>query len=256
MKASKILFGIVLFLSAGSGAFAWASAAATSAVVLKDYSGAAAGLFNNMRTPAALIAGSIVPLGLLGSVPVVEGDDSRTRLLKRGNILVAIASVLSEIIAITYSTIAINKLAEIQYPATASVVELVINHHELAWIGTNIHFLGGMLGFGLLVGNKAFLNFGHRVGKVAACWGVAAFLQCLSIVNRGIAMGSGTLEETSARIASNLFTLTTRYIFLVLKKADGVLSIASIGIFGMSLVLLAKLLLTNPESATPKNKTA
>lgn len=41
----------------------------SSAVALKDYSGAAASLFNNMKTPASILAGAMVGLGFLAPLP-------------------------------------------------------------------------------------------------------------------------------------------------------------------------------------------
>jgi hypothetical protein len=40
-----------------------------STVVLKDYSGAAASLFNNMKTPDSILAGAMVGLGFLAPLP-------------------------------------------------------------------------------------------------------------------------------------------------------------------------------------------
>lgn len=220
--------------------FVSASTTKTAAVVLKDHTGAAASLFNNMRTPAALIGGAIVPLGLLNS-PVVNPDDSRrVKFFKQMNILLAIGSLLSEILAITYATIAINKLAEITVAPTAGVAELISKHYELAWVGTNIHFLAGLFGFAALVGSKAWFSFGKHVGRIAGCWSAAALLQCISIVNRGIAMGHGEIDDSSARYAANLFTLSCRYLQLIVSHARGVLSITAFGLLIYSLVLVVK----------------
>ena len=54
--------------------------ASTAVDILKDHSGAAMGLFNNMRTPAALLCGSLVPLGILGA-PRIEKDDTKAVVL-------------------------------------------------------------------------------------------------------------------------------------------------------------------------------
>ena len=119
------------------------------------------------------------------------------------------------ILAITYSTVAINKLAEIKFPPTPGVSELMSNHFELAWIGTNVHFLLGMFGFGLLVGSKAYFMYGPKLGKIAGSWSFAAFLQCSSIVNNGIAMGQGNVDKAGFhgdRYANNLVTLCMKYI--------------------------------------------
>lgn len=219
--------------------------AAKAALVLKDHSAAAVGLFNNMRTPAALIGGALVPLGILSAAPIVETDSKRTKLFKRAYILMAVASLLSEILAVTYSTIAINKLVEVAHAPTAGVVELISGHHELAWLGTNIHFLLGMMGFGLIVGAKASLVFGNPTGKIALLWSMAAFMQALAVVNRGIAQ---------SQFGSNMFTLTLRYGKLVLANARGVMSISAVAVYLYSLFLLAKASLKERTTSSSEEK--
>jgi hypothetical protein len=144
-----------------------------------------------MRTPAALIGGTVVSLGVNSAPPIQENDSPFIKAFKKANLLLGVASLLSEILAVTYSSVAINKLAEIKFEPTQSVIELISKHFKLEWVGTNVHFLMGMFGFGLLVGSKAYLTYGTAVGKIAGLWSVATFMQCLAIVNRGIAMGDG-----------------------------------------------------------------
>jgi hypothetical protein len=212
-------------------------ALASSAVdVLKDHSGAAMGLFNNMRTPAALIAGSLVPLGIL-SAPRVEKEDTKVvAFLKKANVILGVTSLLSEVLAVTYSSIAINKLAEVDSPLTRGCAELIAKNYELAWIGTNVHFLVGLMGFGLIVGSKAYIANGPRIGKVTIGWAVAAFLQALAVVNKGIALGHGTGAGDSAKFASNFGTLILRYLRLIIQSSrGGVLAIGAILIAAYSL---------------------
>eukprot|EP00980_Cylindrotheca_fusiformis_P014968 scaffold4095_cov117-Cylindrotheca_fusiformis.AAC.25 len=194
--------------------------AASAAGALADYSSAATSLFNNMRSPAAFIGGALVPLGI-ASAPTINDDDSRAmKLLKRANIAVAVASVLSEIMAVIYSSIAINKIAEISQPQTRGVAELIAQKHELAWLGTNIHFLFGMMGFALIAGSKSFFLAGPELGKVTTSWSIAAFLQALAVVNRGIAQGSAG-KDVSSQFGSNFFMLIVRYIVVAIKASKG-----------------------------------
>jgi hypothetical protein len=227
----------------------------SSAIAIKDYSGVAADLFNNMRTPAALIAGSIVPLCLI-SAPALKKDESkRVALFKKINFLLGVSSLLSEILAITYSTVAINKLAEVKFAPTAGAAELIAKHFELAWIGTNVQFLGGMFGFALLVGSKAYFVYGGKAAKIAGCLSVAAFLQCTSIVNDGIAMGVGGVDIRKLRFAKNLFSLTMKYLKLAFLKAKGrPLSMTAFGVALYSLFLTAQQLacfVTNEDVEAP-----
>ena len=83
--------------------------------------------------------------------------------------LLAVLSLLSELLAVMYSSIAINKLVEVPSPPTAGVSDLISQKYELAWLGTNFHFLLGMMGFGLLVGNRVYIAFGNPVGNLLFC---------------------------------------------------------------------------------------
>jgi hypothetical protein len=223
---------------------------AGAAAALKDHSAVASGLFNNMRTPAALIGGSLVPLGMLGSPLILKDDSKRMQLFKKANFLIAVASLLSEVLAVTYSSIAINKLVEVPQPATATVADLISQNHELAWLGTNIHFLLGMMGFSLIVGARAFFMFGGSTGKIGMGWAVAAFLQAISIVNKGIAQGSGSTGDVTKRFAGNLFTLILRYEMLVRKNAKGsVCSMGAIAVTAYTGYLTIKFLMKGGEEA-------
>lgn len=195
-------------------------ASASAVGALADYSSAATALFNNMRAPAALIGGSLVPIGIL-SAPTINEDDSKgIKLLKRANIIIAVASLLSEIMAVVYSSIAINKIAEVAQPKTMGVAQLLAEKHELAWLGTNIHFLLGMMGFALITGSKAFFSVGPSLGKVTMSWSIAAFFQALAVINHGIAMGS-VGEDVSTRFASNFFMLIVKYVIVAIKASKG-----------------------------------
>ncbi|KAL3921127.1 MAG: hypothetical protein SGILL_002914 [Bacillariaceae sp.] len=230
MKTSRItslgLAALCTLAFGGQQTYALASTAAA----LADHSAAAVGLFNNMRVPAALIAGSLVPIGILSAPQIDEKKDSKvTKLAKKANILLAGISLLNEILAVTYSSIAINKLVEIAAPPTTGVAELIAQTHLLAWVGTNVHFLLGLTGFALVVGAKAYFGgFGSKVGRAAMGWSVAVFLQAVSIINRGISMGA---MDESARFASNLFTLVAKYIKLLVKSAKG-------GVFASAAILV------------------
>ena len=206
----------------GGGAGAAAAAAAAAEAVLGDHRAVVSGLFNNMRTPAALVGGAIVPLGII-TAPVVDParDGKRTRFLKRAYQLVALCSMYNELLAIVYATIACNKLAEVDNGLTRSCTHLIGRDYELEWIGTNLHFLGGLAGFGAMVGLRLWMSPGIErgptprtatatttatrrgqgggespasssgesvVAQVGACWTGAALCTGMAIVNRGLAI--------------------------------------------------------------------
>ena len=199
-----------------------------------DHSGAASTLFNNMRIPAALIGASIVPLGLL-SAPIVEStDNARAIRWKNANMMLAIVSL---VIAIVHSTVAVNKIAELTYEPTEGVSQFMEKYHELSWIGTNVHFLLGLMGFACLALVKPYYLYGKNVGDACACWIGAAMALCISIVNRGISQGYG-----SEGFANNLGGLMVTYAKLPLKECltlnvqQNVLLLSSFGLVLASIV--------------------
>jgi len=213
-----------------------------SAAALANYSKDAIDLFNNMRAPAALISGGLVPLGILINQPIDETTDNcRTKILKKAGAVVGAASLLSEIIAVTYASIAINKLVELPSPDTASVADLISKHHELAWLGTNIHFLLGTMGFGLLVGIRVYTVMGNKSGgNLVAGLSLAFFLQSLAIVNRGISRQIGGVKT---RFASNFGVLLFNYLRVVVQNifsgSIGVCGILALGVTGVTLANVA-----------------
>lgn len=138
---------------------------AASAAALKDYSGAAASLFNNMKTPASILAGAIIPLGFLSPLPqppahvaavakkgkkepepdlVASIQKSLDRMLRKTYLLVTIFSFGSELLAVIWSTVAVNQLTEtVVAPAESVWALLRRDWYDLAWSATNSHFLLG-----------------------------------------------------------------------------------------------------------------
>jgi len=243
MRLIPLLFSVIL-----SSVHTWGAstaAASTAAVALKDYTGVASGLFNNMRTPAALVGGAVVPMGITSAPKIEETDSPKMKVMKRVSFILGVGSLMSQIVAITYSTVAINKLAELKYEPTEDVNELIASHYKLEWLGTNIHFLFGLFGFGILAIFKSYFKYGSRVGNVNACWSSAAMLFCISIVNQGIAQGGG---EQGITYGSNIFGITVNYLGLVLKYArGGVTPAISVGVVLFSIVPLMKLFSAEEE---------
>ena len=218
--------------------FAFDLAMAAPKVILADHTAAAAALFNNMRTPAALIGASVVPLGIL-SAPIVEStDNARAIRLKNANMLLAIVSLLNQVLAIVYSTVAVNKIAELTYEPTEGVAQFIERYHELSWVGTNVHFLLGLMGFACLTLAKPYHMYGKNVGDIAACWIGAAMVMCISIVNRAISAGHGTMDDPSLQFANNLGGLVVTYVKLLLQECMtlNVLPILSLGLVLFSFI--------------------
>ena len=221
-----------------------------SAAALKDYAPAAASLFNNMKTPASILAGAMIPLGFLSPLPqppahvkavpptkkrgkqTEESDlaiaitKSLDRSLRKSYLLVTLFSFGSELLAVIWSTVAVNQLTETVIPPAESVWALLQRDwYDLAWSATNSHFLFGMLGFMWMVGTRAYLmvqakpwninpvsagdEANSNTMSIASILMVASsFLLMISIVNRGVA-------NVSIGIHNNLPLqfLTTYYYF-------------------------------------------
>eukprot|EP00434_Breviolum_minutum_P014382 symbB.v1.2.012682.t1/scaffold880.1/size155533/4 len=71
---------------------------------LADYSGQAARMFDNMRAPAALLAGGIVPLGFFAAPKIEPTDSVAHKWVKRIHYLVASIGICCELIAVVWST--------------------------------------------------------------------------------------------------------------------------------------------------------
>ena len=142
-----------------------------------------------------------------------------------------------QVIAIVYSTVAVNKIAELTHEPTDGVSQFMEKYHELSWIGTNVHFLLGLTGFACLALVKPYYLYGNNVGDACACWIGAAMALCISIVNRGISQGHG-----SDGFADNLGGLMASYVQLLLKECltlnvqQNVLLLSSFGLVLASIV--------------------
>jgi len=103
------------------------------------------------------------------------------------------------------------------------------------------------------VGSKAFFAFGHKLGRVGMGWSIACFLQALSVVNRGIAMGHGHGDD---KIASNFFGLIARYVSLAIKSSTaGVCAMGAVVVALFTLVEMVRVLaVTEEDDAKQKTK--
>lgn len=162
-----------LLLSGGHLARIPHSGAAADVVVRMsaDYSAAAASLFANVRLPASILAGALVPLGFgFGFALPAEGPalaPGARRAIIRLHRLVAVISYTCLLLAIVYSSVTINGLAESPHQPSGSAMELIRNEYTLAWIATNVTFLLGLFGLLALVTLRVLLTFERDEGRAA-----------------------------------------------------------------------------------------
>jgi len=131
---------------------------------------AAANLFANVRLPASILAGALVPLGFGFALPA-EGPalaPGTQRAVIRTHRLVAVTSYSCLLVAIVYASVTINGLAESAHQPSAGAMDLIRHEYELAWIGTNVSFLLGLFGALALVTLRVLLTFERDEGRVAA----------------------------------------------------------------------------------------
>lgn len=183
---------------------------------LQDFSEAASNLFSNIRVPAALVAGAGITLGYAAAPKLVESDLPFTASLKILNALLAIFCLGTELIAVLWSTIEVNKLQEITLAPTRSLIELLERDFDLSWVGANVHFIIGIFMMPAMAAINIWVNFGPELGKIAALGSLTTVLFMASIVNEGVARGAG---ET--RLAGSFFFLVLRYLKLLVGDALG-----------------------------------
>jgi len=207
---------------------------------LGQYAPAAISLFNNMKLPATILAGAMIPLGLAAPLKLEEDDDSKlTRILRRIYPVAVMIALSSELISVMWATVTVNQLTENKVPLAASVWDLLRQEYELEWAAVNAHFVLGMFGFMWIIGTRAYFvaqkgPLGLSVAGIAS----SGLLTLVSIVNRGIAAGGGKAEHT---FGGTIIGLVSNYVSLLLKRAVGLtnrpagaLELIAVGLFLVS----------------------
>ena len=201
---------------------------AATTTMAADYATAASALFANVRLPASILAGAMIPLGFGFALPT-EGaaftPETRQKLIRLHRVIAVIAYA-SLLTCIVDSSVAINSLAESSHEPVKSVIELVRNEYELAWIGTNINFLAGVSGVLILVAIRTSLTWEIDEGQVAACVCLAALLTMGSVVDEQVRVGG---------YAPDFLQLLLRYVQLSATRATS----AQSPLLGGSLLLTA-----------------
>jgi hypothetical protein len=194
----------------------------------------------NMRTPAAILAGSLIGLAVSSPLPIKTPDgkvENRfEKSLRLTYTVVGVMSMLSQLISIMWATVAVNQLIERDIAPAASVWALLKRDFDLEWVAVNAHFVMGMFGFCFLIGTRAFFQAGKGlIGQSVAGLAISGLLLMISIVNRGVAAGGGKGSGYGATV----FSLIGHYVFLLGKRATtlgsaGPLEISSVAIFAWS----------------------
>lgn len=177
---------------------------------LADYSGAAKALFGNLLGPASMLAGGLVPLGFLAA-PIAEDGTKWKRKAKLLYMTIAVGSLVHELLAIMYATVATNKLVEVVAPPTRSVFELIQRDYEMEWLAVNVNFMMGLLGFCSLITLRALCLYPGPINVSSAGLALSGLVGMVSIVNAGVATGDGQGHN----LGCNIVSLGARYLTLL-----------------------------------------
>lgn len=210
-----------------------------------DFASGASSLFANVRLPASILAGALVPLGFGFALPM-EGPAytraTRMRIIRVHRVasVVAYASLLS---CIVYASVSINSLAETAHEPASSVVDLIRHEYSYSWIATNVTFLVGLTGALLLVVIRVLLTYEADEGRVAVGFCVAALLLMASTVDEQVRAG-GYASDLPSLVALYLQMSTSRAL-----GAGGALMSASLLVACASTVA-AGVLISSPVQST------
>jgi hypothetical protein len=190
---------------------------AQAAAQMVDFSKDGISMFNNIRTPAALVAGSC--LNLAFAVPTDEKDTRGIRTMKRANVLIGFASITSQLITVIFATNAINRLTEhagtVETMATGLSELLKKDLFSQFWLGTYIHFMIGIAGFLAMVSFRFlyFMGKSYNMAIGTACAAIA--LRLMSAINRGVVV----TEFGGGPGGSNFLYLVINYVWITIASA-------------------------------------
>ena len=152
----------------------------------KDWSGPVGVLFNNLRTPAALVAGAA--FGGAFGMPLSPSDGIALGFAKRLYVIVAVMSLGAELLVMIASTVALQGMsvrAHEMAPADTATKWIEANC-ELEWVACQVHFVAGVLGLTLMVALRAWVSIACPKLALAALGVISSILLLmLSIVNVG-----------------------------------------------------------------------
>ena len=162
-----------------------------AAASAKDFTGEAANMFNNIRTPAALVAGAT--FGGVFALQPIAADKAIVGLAKRVHMLIGVVAFSAELISVLVSSITLGRLGSSHAPAEGqdapahtSVQEFLRARYELEWLATEFNFLLGLLGLTSMVGIRAWVAFACPLfGKIAVGFVVSSLLTMLAFAQQG-----------------------------------------------------------------------
>jgi hypothetical protein len=206
----------------------------------KTYSGEASNRFNNVRTPAALVAGAA--FGAVFALQPSPADRAVVSLAKRMHMLIGVGAFCSELIAVLVASVSLGKLGMSQTDSTlteaapANVFEFIEREYELEWVATQFNFIVGLLGLGTMVGIRAWVAFSCPLfGRIAVGFVTSAILTMLSFASEA---GDRSVMRLGVRYVALLFSKAVRERSIVLTAALAV-GLASTGFMAEAMYTMA-----------------
>ena len=179
-----------------------------------DFRGEASNMFNNVRTPAALVAGAC--FGAVFALQPAATDIPLVGLAKRIHMLIGVTAFSAELISVLVSSISLGRLGTrsatrtLEEAPPTCVHEFIEGEMELEWVTTQFNFLFGLLGLAAMVGLRAWVAFSCPLfGKIAVGFVTSALLTMLSFAQ----------QAQDDRGYSSIGAMGVRYIQLLLAKA-------------------------------------
>lgn len=123
----------------------------------RDFSKDATALFFSLRLAALFPAGAT--FGAAFAMMPSASDAITLGLFKRLHLLIAVASVCNAMIAVTMSTVAINRLALSPSVPATSLKELLRRDFDFLWAGCNVHFLAAICGLATMLAIRSYAAF-------------------------------------------------------------------------------------------------
>ena len=194
---------------------------------VKQFDGAASAVFNNLRIPAALVAGAA--FGGAFGLQLNSADAFALALAKRAYVVIAVMALASELLVVVTATCALDAMnrADSLVPAETLSCWFERNGLELENLVCTVHFFFGVLGLTAMVGLRAWITIScARIAKGTLGLIASVVLIMISMLNRDL-----DLFKLSRRYGAALYSRikTKRPIGLVVGIVLGVISVAHLG---------------------------
>jgi hypothetical protein len=139
----------------------------------------ASGLFNNLRIPAALVAGAVISATFV--LEPNPSDQGHIALTKKLHLFLGVVSLCCELLTIVSSTAAIQKLAQAPQKSASVNALLLDPEYEMYWVTSSVNFLLGLLCMTVMLGLRLFVVYGIQlITSTASLVIIATILMMLS----------------------------------------------------------------------------